>query len=214
MNLSLKRDRARRIAKGEDVWSDDDGRDPDDLDYDYSGVVETDEEAERERREEFAKSLGSSGGPDLDFEEIWKDDREEDPEIEYDYSGITKSPREKERERKAEATAEAVVAELDRRGLTDAAGGGDDADDADDADANRTPDSSTAVEKTADLLVEFEEGVRDLKRARSVRTLAKKYVADGGDPADSMAEVFRWVNHHSGASIKVEDGSVIVEDPA
>ena len=211
MDIYSKRRRARRLNDpNKTVEKDDEDEvDPDDLDLDYGGVVEKadDEEEKRERREEFAKSVGG-GGLNLDFEEVWKGDREEDPEIDDSYEGITKSSEEAEREKDAAAIGKAVAEELDQRGVTPDA----------DPDGDEDADSGGAVEKagerTADLLGDVQDDLRGVKRARSVRSLVEKYVADGGDPEDTMDEVFEWVNQHSEACIKVEDGNVTVENAA
>jgi hypothetical protein len=217
MDIYSKRRRARRLNDPNKTVEKetDDEVDPDDLELDYGGVVEkaNDEEEARERREEFAKSVGDSGGG-IDWEEVWKGDREEDPDIELDYSGVLKDDDEHEREKDAKAIGEAVAEELERRGVTPEA----------DADANEETEADEdsgggavekAGERTADLLADMQDDLRDLKRLRSVRNIAKSYVADGGDPEDTMDEVFEWVDDHSEENITVEkDGSVTVEDAA
>jgi hypothetical protein len=216
MNIYSKRRRARRLNDpNKTVEKDDPGDevDPDDLELDYGGVVEkADDEAEKqERREELVKSLGSPDDETTpDFEEVFKNDDGDDPDLELDYSGITKSPAEKERERDAAAIGEAVADELERRGMDPDA----ETDTEGDEDGTDEEAVEKAGERTADLLDDVQDDLRGLKRARSVRTLLKNYVADGGDPEDTMDEVFEWYNQHSEASIKVEDGSVTVEDAA
>lgn len=93
--------------------------------------------------------------------------------------------------------------------------------------ARRLNDPNKTVEKDADNEVDPDgleldySGVvekaddKEEKRKRAVRTLVQKYVADGGDPEDSMAEVFRWYDNHSEADVTVEkDRSVTIEEPA
>lgn len=157
-SLYSRRRRARRLNdpnKTVEKDDEDDGPDLDDLDLDYGGVVEkaNDEQEKRERREEFAKSVGSSGDG-ISFEEVWKGDREEDPEIDYSYEGITKSAEETERERDAEAIGEAVADALERRGVTPA---GDD----EDVQKDAPDDLSTEVEEWADEVRKFVEDRRE-----------------------------------------------------
>jgi len=87
------------------------------------------------------------------------------------------------------------------------------------ADEDADTDSGASVEKagerTIDLLADMQDDLRDLKRLRSVRNIARSYVADGGDPHDNMAEVFEWLDDRCEENITVEDdGSVTVEEPA
>ncbi|PSQ51996.1 hypothetical protein BRD20_09305 [Halobacteriales archaeon SW_8_65_20] len=164
-SLYSRRRRARRLNDPNKTVEKEteDEVDPDDLDLDldYGGVVEraNDEEEKRDRREEFAKSVGSSGDG-ISFEEVWKGDREEDPGIDYSYDGITKSAEETEREKDAAAIGEAVADELAARGLA-----GDD-EDGDghvrkDADADAWDDLSTEVEELADKVQKFVEDRRE-----------------------------------------------------
>jgi hypothetical protein len=189
MSLERRRQRARRLNDDDapDPVEKGDGGDevdPDDLSLDYGGVVEkaNDEEEKRERREEFAKSVGSSGDG-IDFEEVWKGDREEDPEIDYSYEGITDDPAEVERKKDAAAIGEAVADELAARGLA-----GDDGDAAPNASAEDAGSVEKAGETTADLLDDVQDDLRGMKRARTVRTLFKSYVADGGDPDEDALD--------------------------
>jgi hypothetical protein len=215
MNIYSKRQRARRLNDDDapDPVEKGDGGDevdPDDLQLDYGGVVEkaNDEEEKRERREEFAKSMGGSGGPDLDMAEVFKQDRDH-PDLELDYSGIVKDHYEDAEDRRTREVAEAVVDELKQRGL----GGGEDGDAAPSADDGEGVEK--AGETTADLLDDVQDDLRHMKRVESLKRLAKAYYADGGDPEDTMDEVFEWYNQHSEASIKCSGGSVeLVENPA
>jgi hypothetical protein len=161
MNIYSKRRGARRLNDPDyDVHKseENDGVDEDDLDLDYGGVVEkaNDEEEKRDRREEFAKSVGSGDG--ISFEEVWKGDREEDPGIDYSYDGITKSAEETEREKDAAAIGEAVADELAARGL---AGDDEDGDGHVRKDADAWDTLSTEVEELADKVQKFVEDRRE-----------------------------------------------------
>lgn len=263
MDIYSKRRRARRlndpnydVHKSED---DEDGVDPDDLDLDYSGVVQKGNDDREEQREKMKKSVGGGGGSDIDWEEVFNGDRE-DPDLgPLDYSSCFKDDDEQEREKDAAAIGEAVADALEQRGVVekvDANEGDEDADadprgvvakdgetEADDADGvddedleldysgvfekeNADEDADTdsgasvekAAERTVDLLADMQDDLRDLRdlrRRRSVRNIAMSYVADGGDPEDTMDEVVEWVDDHSEKSLTIEeDGSVTVEEPA
>ena len=162
-SLYSRRRRARRLNDPNKTVEKEteDEVDPDDLDLDldYGGVVEraNDEEEKRDRREEFAKSVGSSGDG-ISFEEVWKGDREEDPGIDYSYDGITKSAEETEREKDAAAIGEAVADELAARGL---AGDDEDGDGHVRKDADAWDTLSTEVEELADEVQKFVEDRRE-----------------------------------------------------
>ena len=278
MDIYTKRRRARRLNDPDREaivkWSndEDDGPDPEDLELDYSGVVDGGEEEAQEQREKMKKSVEGTNELDLDFEGLPRESSDP-PDLELDYSKCFEDDEEHEREKDAAAIAEAVGEELAARGLAgdapDADGDEDDdvhkstedEDDADDgpdpedleldysgvvekattaayrgvesdadedadsdADGDDDEDANTdsgggAVEKagkrTADLLADMQDDIRDLKRLRAVRNVAKAYVADGGDPHDNMAEVFKWLDDHREEDITVEDdGSMTVEEPA
>jgi len=163
MGIYPNRRRARRLNDPEyDVHKsteEEDGVDPDDIELDYSGVVEkwNDEEEKRERREKMIKSVEDTDELDLDFEEAFSGNRE-DPDLELDYSGIFKDDEEREREEDAAALGEAVVAALDQCGVL---AGEDDEGDSVRKDADAWDDLSTDVEELATMVQEFVEDRRN-----------------------------------------------------
>lgn len=134
--------------------------DEEDLELDYSGVVESDEEKVQERQKKMKKSVGGGGGLDLDFEEFYEGDGEEDPDIEFSYEGITRSAEEKKREKDAEAIGEAVASALEQRGVL---AGEDDEDDRDivKKDADPWDNLSKEAEELATMVQEFVKDRRD-----------------------------------------------------
>jgi len=133
--------------------------DPDDLELDYSGVVESGEDEAQERREKMIKSVEDTDELDLDFEEAFSGNRE-DPDLELDYSGIFKDDEEREREEDAAALGEAVVAAMVKCGVL--AGEDDEGDSVrKDADADAWDDLSTEVDELATMVQEFVEDRRE-----------------------------------------------------
>jgi len=160
MDIYSKRRRSRRLNDpNKTVEKDDeDGVDPDDVELDYSGVVEKANDDREEQREKMKKSVGDGGGLDLDWEEIGKGDRE-DPDLEpIDYSVCFKDGDELEREKDAAAIGEAVVSALDQCGVL---AGEDDEGDSVRKDANAWDDLSTEVEELADEVQKFVEDRRE-----------------------------------------------------